>query len=173
MVIIDFEASSLRRNSHPIEVAWGESPDTVKSFLLNPDYMEGWVDWNPKSADYHGIIQQELRRSGVDPRRVAGRMVDELSGKAVYSDEPRYDRRWKNRLLADSGYDPELIGVRDLNLYLNQMIQSVYPCKTVVEFIEGFSCTRGERHRAAADVCWLIEFVAYVQKSLGKASDPV
>ncbi len=170
MVIIDFEASSLRKTSYPIEVAWGERLENIKSYLLNPDYMTGWTDWNPESVEYHGICREQLCRSGVDPRQVAEQMVDELAGRSVYSDEPHYDIRWKNRLLADSGYDPSLIGIKDLNHYLNQMIRSVHPCKTVVEFINQFTCSRSGRHRAAADVYWLIEFVDYIGQCLEKDS---
>ena len=167
MVIIDFEASSLRKTSHPIEVAWGEHPDNIRSFLLNPDYMPGWTDWNPKSVEFHGITRQLLRSRGVDPRQAARQMVEALAGQSVYSDEPRYDRRWKDRLLADSGYDPSLIGIKDLNLYLNQMIRSVDNCKTVADFAPYFTCSRSQRHRAAADVRWLLEFVGHVRQKVG------
>ena len=166
MVIIDFEASSLRKTSHPIEVAWGDHPDNIRSFLLNPDYMPGWTDWNPKGVEYHGITRETLRRSGTDPRQVARQMVEALAGESVFSDEPRYDSRWKDRLLADSGYDPSLIGIKDLNLYLNQMIRTVDNCKTVVDFAPHFTCSRRERHRAAADVHWLLEFVEHIRQSV-------
>jgi hypothetical protein len=171
MVIIDFEASSLRKTSHPIEVAWGARAEEVRSFLLNPDYMAGWTDWNPRSVVYHGITRQELRTCGKNPRQVARQMVDELAGCSVYSDEPRYDSRWKDRLLSDAGLDPSLIGIKDLNLYLNRLIRNSEPCLTVVELLKGFSSSETGRHRAAADVRWLLEFVAYVENSVCKTSE--
>ncbi|MCF8035495.1 MAG: hypothetical protein K9K62_01355 [Desulfobacteraceae bacterium] len=167
MIIIDFEASSLRKNSHPIEVAWGEQPDAIRSFLLNPDYMAGWTDWNPKSYEYHGISREMLRREGIDPRLAAEKMVQELAGQKVYSDEPRYDTRWKNRLLADSGYDPSQIRIRDLNLYLKHMIKAASRAETLGDYICGFSCSRQvRRHRAGEDVFWLLEFVDHIRQCL-------
>ncbi|MBS3754201.1 MAG: hypothetical protein KGY56_00710 [Desulfobacterales bacterium] len=167
MIIIDFEASSLRKNSYPIEVAWGEHPETIRSFLLNPDYMAGWTDWNPKSYEYHRISPEILRREGIDPRLAAEKMIQELAGRNVYSDEPRYDTRWKNRLLADSGFDTSLIRILDLNLYLNQIISKASGCKTLGDYICDFSCSRQvRRHRAGEDVFWLLEFTAYVRKCL-------
>jgi len=166
MIIIDFEASSLRENSYPIEVAWGDSPDTIKSFLLNPDYIEGWTEWNPKSYEFHGITQAELRRSGVDPRQVAGQMIKELAGQAVYSDEPRYDNRWKTRLLADSGYDPCAIQIKDLNLYLKHIINAAPHCKSLNDFICSFECCETRQHRAGTDVLWLFKFLEYIEQNL-------
>ncbi|MFO7839721.1 MAG: hypothetical protein R6X08_09515 [Desulfosalsimonadaceae bacterium] len=166
MIIIDFEASSLRKNSYPIEVAWGDSTDNIQSYLLNPDYMEGWTDWNPESHEYHGLTREELRRLGEDPRQVAGRMVEELAEEGVYSDEPHYDIRWKNRLLADSGYDPALIRIHDLNYYLNELLRGARCDRDLNDFICTFECSGSGRHRAAADVYWLIEFVAYIRRGL-------
>ena len=167
MIIIDFEASSLRKNSHPIEVAWGDSRENIRSFLLNPDYMQGWTDWNPKSYEYHGITQDELRRFGADPREIARKMVQELADETVYSDEPHYDIRWKNRLLADSGYDPSLVRIGDLNNYLSRLLREAATDKTFNDFVCGFECSETSRHRAAGDVYWLLEFVSHIRQSLG------
>lgn len=166
MIIIDFEASSLRKMSYPIEVAWGDSPDNIQSFLLNPDYMEDWTDWNPKSLEYHGLTREELRRFGQDPRHVAGRMVQELAKADVYSDEPHYDIRWKNRLLGDCGYDPGLVRIHDLNHYLSELLRGAHCERGLNDFLCTFECSESGRHRAAADVYWLIEFVAYVRQGL-------
>jgi len=165
MIIIDFEASSLRKKSHPIEVAWGDGPETIKSFLLNPDYLPGWTDWSPKSYEFHGITRAELRQSGVDPRRVAKQMVKELGNQTVYSDEPQYDNWWKHRLLADSGYDPSVIQIRDLTLYLKHRIQTVPHCKTFNDLLCSFECVEPPQHRAASDVLWLFRLVEYVEQN--------
>ncbi|MBS3809854.1 MAG: hypothetical protein KGY38_06860 [Desulfobacterales bacterium] len=167
MIIIDFEASSLRKNSYPIEVAWGERPEAIESFLLNPDYMDGWTDWNPKSFEYHGISREKLRQEGIDPRLAAQKMIQDLAGREVYSDEPGYDTRWKNRLLADSGFEPSLVRILDLNLYLKKMIKTAPGSKTFDDYICEFTCSKTvRRHRAAEDVFWLLEFVAYIRQCL-------
>ncbi|MFP4159924.1 MAG: hypothetical protein ACLFQ9_07585 [Desulfobacterales bacterium] len=167
MIIIDFEASSLRKNSHPIEVAWGSHPDRIESYLLNPDFMEGWTDWNPKSFEYHGISKEELRSSGHDPRKIAARMIEALSGREVYSDEPHYDIRWKNRLLSDSGHDPSLVRILDLKTWLKRHMQNTSCAKTLNDMICTFECSITNRHRAAADVFWMLEFVAHVKHNTG------
>ncbi len=165
MYIIDFEASSLSADSYPIEVAWGSSPETVAAFLLNPDKMAGWTDWNFKSCEFHGISRQELVRRGEDPRRVAEIMIDELAGKMVYSDEPRFDNRWKDRLLSDAGFDPSLIRIRNLKYYLNKIIKAKSPCKRCVDLFQEFSIKKSVCHRAGADVIWLFKFVEFVHKA--------
>ncbi|MFW6335010.1 MAG: hypothetical protein ACOC0W_07035 [Desulfosalsimonas sp.] len=165
MIIIDFEASSLGKDSHPIEVAWGTSPENIESYLLNPGCMEGWTDWNPKSFYYHGISRGELLRFGHDPRYVAARMAEVLSGEPVYSDEPHYDIRWKNRLLADSGVEPSLVKILDLKTRIREMIRTRSCSASFNELLCAFECSRPERHRAEADVRWLLEFTDYVRKS--------
>jgi hypothetical protein len=166
MYIIDFEASGLGRESYPIEVAWGESRDSVTSFLLNPDKMEDWTEWDPRSFEFHGIPREKLISSGEDPRRVAEIMVKELSGKALYSDEPRYDNMWKDRLLKDSGYDPGLIRIRNLKYFLNKMIKATSPNMKFTDLREEFSLKTIDSHRAGEDVSWLFEFVAYVKNKV-------
>lgn len=165
MFIIDFEASSLRKNSHPIEVAWGCRPDAIESYLLNPDCMEGWTDWNPKSYEFHGITDEQLRRCGHDPRKIARRMIEALAGQPVYSDEPHYDIRWKNRLLADSGFNPAMIKILDLNTWLARTAHTPSASKSVNDLVCTFECSRDGRHRAAADVFWLLEFVEHVKQN--------
>lgn len=165
MFIIDFEASSLRKNSHPIEVAWGCRTDAIASYLLNPDFMAGWTDWNPKSFEFHGITPEQLRQHGHDPRKVAEKMVSDLAGQPVYSDEPHFDIRWKNRLLADSGYDPSLVKILDLNTWLARMARTPSANQSVNDLVCTFECSQKSRHRAAADVFWLLEFVAHVKQN--------
>jgi hypothetical protein len=164
MYIIDFEASSLGPDSYPIEVAWGSSPEKVTAFLLNPAKMPGWTDWSAKSFEFHGIRREELCMCGEDPRRVAEVMVRELAGKTVYSDEPRFDNRWKDRLLSAAGLDPSLVRIKNLKYYLNKMIREQSPCKRFVDLFQEFSIKKSVRHRAGADVIWLFEFVEFVRK---------
>jgi hypothetical protein len=165
MFIIDFEASSLRKNSYPIEVAWGSRTDTIESYLLNPVFMDDWTDWNPKSYDFHGITREKLLKEGHDPRIIARKMIETLAGRPVYSDEPHYDIRWKNRLLADSGYDPSLVKILDLNTWLGRIIKPSAVCKSLNDLVCTFECSENNRHRAAADVFWLLEFVEHAKSN--------
>jgi len=163
MYIIDFEASSLSRASYPIEVAWGRTPDAVISYLLNPEKMAGWTDWNTKSFELHHISRNLLIKKGEDPRRVAARMVQELAGEAVYSDEPQFDTLWKDRLLTDTGHDPGLIRIKNLKYYLNKIIKIHCPGKRYMDLFQEFSTAKSVCHRAGKDVIWLMDFVAFIR----------
>jgi hypothetical protein len=163
MYIIDFEASGLGRASYPIEVAWGDGRHPVTSFLLNPECMNDWTDWDPRSLEFHGIPRDKLIKKGEDPKRVAERMVKALAGKTLYSDEPRYDNMWKDRLLKDSGYDPGLIRIKNLKYFLNKMIKATSPKMKFTDLLEEFSAKTKTPHRAGPDVTWLFEFVDFVR----------
>jgi len=166
MYIIDFEASGLSKESYPIEVAWGDGRHPVTSFLLNPERMNDWTDWDPRSSEFHGIPRDKLIKKGEDPKRVAEIMVKELAGKTLYSDEPRYDNMWKDRLLKDSGYDPGLIRIKNLKYFLDKMIKATSPKMKFTDLLEEFSAKTDIPHRAGADVSWLFEFVAYVRNTV-------
>ncbi len=169
MYIIDFEASGLSKSSYPIEVAWGDSMKTVTSYLLNPEKMDDWTDWNLKSFEFHGIPRDDLVKKGKDPRRVASHMIDELAGKTVYSDEPKFDNMWKDRLLIDSGYDPALIRIKNLKYFLNKMIKIHSPGKRFVDLFQEFSTKKSTCHRADSDVIWLFKFVEFVKDLYSKS----
>ena len=171
MYIIDFEASSLSKSSYPIEVAWGDSPETVTSYLLNPDKMSDWTDWSAKSFEFHHISRNFLSKNGEDPRRVADHLINELAEKQVYSDEPQFDNMWKDRLLIDSGYDPALIRIKNLKYFLNKIIKVHYPGKRFFDLFQEFSTKKMICHRAGADVVWLMEFVKFVKKLNSKSAN--
>ncbi|RJP90535.1 MAG: hypothetical protein C4518_08825 [Desulfobacteraceae bacterium] len=164
--IIDFEASGLGKESYPIEVAWGDGRHPVTSCLLNPETMNGWTDWDSRSMEFHGIPRDKLIREGEDPKRVAERMVKELAGKTLYSDEPRYDNMWKDRLLKDSGYDPELIRIKNLKYFLDKLVKATSPTMKFTDLLEEFSAKTETPHRAGADVSWLFEFVNFVRNTV-------
>ncbi len=163
MYIIDFEASGLGKESYPIEIAWGDGRHPVTSFMLNPDCMDGWTDWDPRSMEFHHIPREMLIKEGDDPKRIAGLMVKELAGKTLYSDEPRYDNMWKDRLLKDAGYDPGLIKIKNLKYFLNKMIKATSPKMKFTDLLEEFSAKTKIPHRAGPDVTWLFEFVDFVR----------
>lgn len=166
MYIIDFEASGLGKNSYPIEVAWGDGRHPATSFLLNPERMNNWTDWDPRSMEFHRIPRDELIRKGEDPKRVAEKMVKELAGKTLYSDEPRYDNMWKDRLLKDCGYDPELIQIKNLKYFLDRMVKATSPKMKFTDLLEEFSAKTEIPHRAGPDVSWLFEFVNFVKNTV-------
>jgi len=166
MYIIDFEASGLGKASYPIEVAWGDGRHPATSFMLNPERMDDWTDWDPRSVEFHHIPREKLIKEGDDPKRISEIMVKELAGKTLYSDEPRYDNMWKDRLLRDSGYDPGLIKIKNLKYFLNKMIKATSPKMKFTDLLEEFSAKTKIPHRAGPDVTWLFEFVDFVRNTV-------
>ena len=65
-----------------------------------PEWPED--DWNPESADVHGISKSELEAA--DPAdEVAQWFLDILGNRVPVSDAPEFDQRWMNRLLGAPG----------------------------------------------------------------------
>jgi hypothetical protein len=63
-VFIDFEASSLNKDSYPVEVAWVFEDGRSRSFLIRP--APGWTDWSAEAEAIHGISRDQLDRDGVE-----------------------------------------------------------------------------------------------------------
>ena len=85
---IDFEASSLSRESWPIEIgmAWIEGPGVqLWSTLIRPDVSWDLDDWSLRSAEVHNIPYDELMAA---PRAadVAREVRTRLLGKTPVSD---------------------------------------------------------------------------------------
>ncbi|MBI1495271.1 3'-5' exonuclease [Halocynthiibacter styelae] len=100
-VFIDFEASSLSQDSWPIEVgvAWlNETKVVIESKLIQPrpDWLES--DWNAESQNVHGIQRSELDDAS-PPDDVAKWLLETVGGRPLFSDAPKFDQRWLNRLL--------------------------------------------------------------------------
>jgi len=53
---LDIEASSLSNSSYPIEIAWSDENENIESYLINPELIEEWTDWDFYSEhEIHGI----------------------------------------------------------------------------------------------------------------------
>ncbi len=109
---IDFEASSLSDLSHPIEVAWVDLDGQGESWLISP--APDWTDWSSASEAVHNISRQMLKDHGTSYHEVAQRAASILGREAtqVYADQPAFDGRWLQVLLASAGLPP--IQVRDV-----------------------------------------------------------
>ena len=100
---LDFEASSLSGRSYPIEVAWSIPDGSIESYLISPAGIEGWTDWDLAAEKVHGISRQVLAADGKAPYFVCDRMIDQLAGKKIYTDAPRFDGAWLARLFSACG----------------------------------------------------------------------
>lgn len=103
---MDFEASALGPGSYPIEVAWGWV-DTfeIESYLIKP--TDQWLEsgyWDEiAEAEIHKISKARLCKDGVPVEAVAERMIAALAGNAAYSDGPRFDGEWLDKLFQAAG----------------------------------------------------------------------
>lgn len=52
---IDFEASSLRDTSFPIEVAWNNGTE-IESYIIRPAF--DWSDWDYNAEGLHGLSRE-------------------------------------------------------------------------------------------------------------------
>ncbi|MGI1678917.1 MAG: hypothetical protein K6L75_09310 [Cellvibrionaceae bacterium] len=111
--IIDIEASGLRSDSYPIEIAI--MVDGVKHiWLIKPE--EHWTYWSDDAQDLHGISLKMLQREGKPAATVAKELNQAMthSDGLLYSDAIHWDSGWINTL-----YDAA-------NIKMNFKIVSLY-----------------------------------------------
>jgi hypothetical protein len=162
-VFIDFEASSLSVYSYPIEIAWSLEDGSIESYLISPQEMPEWTDWDIKAERIHGIKKQELLKRGKSALWVCNRVCESLVGKVLYSDYPLYDRLWMEKLLKvcnpNKNVTIEIKQIDDLLMEimcpevsersraLTRMVYMKFEARKIV----------GKQHRASWDVEYLIE----------------
>jgi hypothetical protein len=99
---IDFEASSLKSASYPIEVAWNDPTGAIEAHLISPAGIDRWMDWSVEAEQLHGIPRATLLTDGKPPSWLCRRMNHQFAGTVVYSDGPEYDQMWLATLFAVS-----------------------------------------------------------------------
>ena len=100
-VFLDFEASSLAKQSYPIEVAWVFEDGAAETYLIRP--AEGWTDWDESAAAVHGISRAELLAAGEPHADIARHMLAVLSGHLLFASSPSWDGKWLSVLLRAAG----------------------------------------------------------------------
>jgi hypothetical protein len=110
-VFLDFEASSLSRQSYPIEVAWVFQDGRSESHLIAP--APGWEDWSETAEGIHGISRDLLLNEGEPHDAVANRMVEALGGHDLFASAPSWDGKWMSYLLRTSGLPRHTLKLRD------------------------------------------------------------
>jgi|SRR5215813_1780583 len=159
---LDFEASSLSNRSYPIEVAWSNGDGSIESHLISPAGIEAWTDWDPEAERVHGISRRELVAHGLAPQTVCDRMIDQLAGKAIYTDAPRFDGAWLQALFSASGRDKSGFNLRNIDDLLVQTICPDLPSRTqgllTIEILKQEARRQNpRRHRANWDVEYLVK----------------
>ena len=161
LFFLDFEASSLSWESYPIEVAWGNELSNIESYLISPESIESWKDWNPESEKIHNISRLKLIQSGINPSKVCEMVTQNLSNCIVYTDNPCWDSLWIRRLFISCNIDLPPIDIRHIDSLLIETV-----CPNLSDRINGLfnilqlkvksrEMVKGQ-HRAAQDVEYLI-----------------
>src|SRR5205085_4024079 len=111
LVFLDFEASSLSKQSYSVEVAWIFEDGASESHLIRP--APNWTKWDPKAAAIHGISRDELERAGTPHEEVAHRMVTVLDRQDLLASAPSWDGKWLSVLLRAAGLPRHALRLRD------------------------------------------------------------
>ena len=103
---LDFEASSLDRDSWPIEVglSWIDDSHEIQTFesLIRPAPHWSEDAWSQASALVHNIPRSALETAPhVDI--VAEGLLKALGGRIALSDAPPFERHWLDQLLGAAG----------------------------------------------------------------------
>lgn len=160
-VFLDFEASSLAKASTPIEVAWVFEDGEAESHLIRP--APDWTDWAASAEAIHRIPRAQLLAEGDAHDAVARRMVDRLTGHALYATAPSWDGQWLSKLLRAAGLPRHALRLEDTTVAHRLVIEACFaaarlspPEPAVVQAIlEAATARFGRRdpaaHRALAD----------------------
>lgn len=107
---LDLEASSLSRDSFPIEIAWVDGDGQGESYLIRPaeewlNPLTGSPDWSAASERVHGISLRQLEDEGKPHDWVARRAAKVLASRRVTaaSNAETFDEAWTTRLLQAGG----------------------------------------------------------------------
>ncbi|KLK91761.1 transcriptional regulator [Microvirga vignae] len=114
IVFLDFEASSLGKEGYPIEVAWVFASGGEETHLIKP--APSWTDWSAESEATHHLTRERLMSEGEAHDKVAKRMLDVLSGHALYATAPSWDGQWLSRLLRGAGLPRHALRLQDTDV---------------------------------------------------------
>ncbi len=156
-VFMDFEASSLSHDSHPIEVAWSDELGQIHSYLIKPE--EDWTDWDSFAEQaIHRISRVQLHKEGHSAQFVVAKMRQQLSDKTVFCADPAFDQMWCEKLFYYQGVSSALpFRFASFEAALQQHFgMKDLPDETQIIAIQSeVRNTIGSRHRAAVDVQYL------------------
>ena len=103
---LDFEASSLDRDSWPIEVglSWIDDSHEIQTFesLIRPALEWSEEAWSQASALVHNIPRSELE-TAPHVEVVAEGLLKALDGRIALSDAPPFEQQWLDQLFGAAG----------------------------------------------------------------------
>lgn len=110
-VFMDFEASSLGKDSFPVEVAWVFEDGRAESYLIRP--ASDWTDWDDEAEAIHGISRAQLEAQGTPHDAVCSRLIAAVADDIIYASSPSWDGHWLSMLLRASGHPRHLLRLSD------------------------------------------------------------
>jgi hypothetical protein len=122
-VFMDFEASSLRKNGFPIEVAWVFEDGAGEGHLIRP--APDWRDWDDSAEAIHGLSRSRLDEEGEAVDRVGRRMIEVLAGHDLYASAPSWDGKWLSALLRGAGLPRHALRLRDTELVQRESAREI------------------------------------------------
>ena len=117
-VFLDFEASSLSKDSYPVEVGWVGEDGTGEAHLIRP--APGWTEWDAEAAAIHGIGRQQLEHEGEPHGAVCARLIELFAKNTVCASAPSWDGHWLSMLLRASGQPRHLIRLQDSDVAFSE-----------------------------------------------------
>lgn len=110
-VFLDFEASSLNKDSYPVEVGWVLEDGTGEAHLIRP--APGWTDWDDTAEAMHGLSRSRLQRDGVPHDVVCARLIELFRDNLVHASAPSWDGHWLSMLLRAADQPRHLLRLTD------------------------------------------------------------
>lgn len=123
LVFLDFEASSLSKQSYPIEVAWVFEDGRSETYLIRP--APGWDEWDPAAEAVHHIARAQLEAEGTAHDWVAQHMVEQLTGHDLLASAPSWDGKWLSTLLRAAGLPRHSLRLRDTDTAFREVARAV------------------------------------------------
>jgi len=163
---LDCEASSLSRESYPIEIAWSMCDGSIESYLINVEhYPADYIDWEIGAERVHGLSREYLEKTGKHPLIVAKKLCVALGGKRVITSAPEFDGFWVKRLF-------DAVGLKcDIDFgHIENVLDDLIPeqLKNDQVYVSKLYKTARKEcglppHRASHDVAFLIKLyqIAY------------
>jgi hypothetical protein len=151
-IFLDFEASSLSKESYPIELGWVGEDGEGGAWLIRP--APGWVEWDADAARIHGISRDVLLREGTDHAEVCSELIGLAQGNVLHASAPSWDGHWLSMLLRAAGRPRHLLRLRGSDEAFAEAAKARWPDGDSAAIVKAAK-ERAERvppgHRALAD----------------------
>jgi hypothetical protein len=120
---IHIESSNIVPPAFPVELYWGTIPgDEGMSYLLNPQGIERWAQWDNEFLRVHFISNADVQRYGAHPAVICDALCESLSDRTVFSKNPGQALSLITELFSAVDLQPCKMNLLDLeNFFLEQL----------------------------------------------------